>query len=202
MIGGVDAEVVRDITLGDQWTAEPDSRRCQRLSSALEPALFLPRVMVLRCGRNRREPVVIVERLLRSLSIGAIPDATNADAFKCGRIVYSAFPFEYTVATLTTLNEPLWKPLARLARQMVAADGMDDSRQLAFGFRRCVSRLPTETESQVLLKLLKDQQSRFSQDDMKPLELAADDPGHPGLNFLMARLRVDLAAWTAVAQFC
>jgi hypothetical protein len=197
----VDAEVVRDIALATSGLLNPTVGGASVYPPAPEflfvpPASYGPKVWQESKGADRYRRALYTFRF-RSVPYPMLQafDAPNADV-SCVRRSRSNTPLQ----ALTTLNEPLFMEASRaLARQMVAADGMDDSRRLAFGFRRCVSRLPTETESQVLLKLLKDQQSRFSQSDMKPLELAADDPGHTG-ELPDGTSAVDLAAWTAVAR--
>lgn len=197
----VDAEVVRDIALAASGLLNPIVGGSSVYPPAPEflfvpPASYGPKVWQESKGADRYRRALYTFRF-RSVPYPMLQtfDAPNADV-SCVRRSRSNTPLQ----ALTTLNEPLFMEASRaLARQMAATVGMDDTQRLAFGFRRCVSRLPTETESQVLLKLLKDQQSRFSQSDMKPLELAVDDPEHPG-ELPGGASAVDLAAWTAVAR--
>jgi mono/diheme cytochrome c family protein len=197
----VDAEVVRDIALAASGLLNPAIGGSSVYPPAPEflfmpPASYGPKVWQESQGVDRYRRALYTFRF-RSVPYPMLQafDAPNADV-SCVRRSRSNTPLQ----ALTTLNEPLFMEASRaLARQMVATEGMDDTQRLAHGFRKCVSRVPTETESRVLLNLFRDQQSRFSQSDMQPLELAADDPEHPGE--LPAGVSAsDLAAWTAVAR--
>ncbi|MCA9010555.1 MAG: PSD1 domain-containing protein [Planctomycetaceae bacterium] len=197
----VDAEVVRDIALAASGLLNPTIGGSSVYPPAPEflfvpPASYGPKVWQESQGADRYRRAIYTFRF-RSVPYPMLQafDAPNADV-SCVRRSRSNTPLQ----ALTTLNEPLFMEASRaLARQMIAADEMDDTQRLAYGFRRCVARVPTDTESLVLLKLLQDQQARFSQGGMEPLELATEDPEHPG-ELPPGVSASDLAAWTAVAR--
>src|SRR5207302_1385708 len=83
-------------------------------------------------------------------------DAPNGD-FACVRRVRSNTPLQ----ALTTLNEPVFLDCARaLALRTVCEGGTDDSHRIAFAFRSCLSRQPTEGEAAALLALLSKESQR------------------------------------------
>lgn len=77
-------------------------------------------------------------------------DAPNGD-FSCVRRSRSNTPLQ----ALVTLNEPLFMECAQaLALRTLREGGSDDASRLAYAFRRCLSRPPSEGERQELLDLL------------------------------------------------
>ncbi|HLQ47211.1 MAG TPA: PSD1 and planctomycete cytochrome C domain-containing protein [Planctomycetaceae bacterium] len=122
-------------------------------------------------------------------------DTPNAD-FSCVKRTRSNTPLQ----ALTTLNEVVFLECARsLSMLTLTEGGSDDSARLTFAFRRCVSRSPTDTEREVLLKLLSQQRAKFSVADAKPWELAADAPANPPL-LPNGVTPADAAAWTVLAR--
>jgi hypothetical protein len=122
-------------------------------------------------------------------------DTPNGD-FSCVRRTRSNTPLQ----ALTTLNEVLFMECARnLALLTLKEGGADDAARLTWAFRRCVSRPPTSDERDVLLALLSKEQTRFSQPDAKPWELAANDPASPP-KLPDGTTSSQAAAWTAVSR--
>lgn len=122
-------------------------------------------------------------------------DTPNADA-ACVKRTRSNTPLQ----ALTTLNEVVFLECARtLAVLTLAEGGSDDATRLAFAFRRCVSRPPSETEREMLLKLLSQQRTKFAQPDAKPWEVAANDLANPP-PLPNNTTPSDAAAWTIVAR--
>ncbi len=122
-------------------------------------------------------------------------DAPNGD-FSCVRRTRSNTPLQ----ALTTLNEPIFLECARaLALRTVREGGPCDRDRLAYAFRRCLSRTPTEEESATLLALLHQETRRFEQPGADPWALAADDPRKPP-ELAAGMAPPQLAAWTAVAR--
>jgi hypothetical protein len=122
-------------------------------------------------------------------------DTPNADA-ACVKRTRSNTPLQ----ALTTLNEVVFLECARsLALLTLNEGGSEDAGRLIFAFRRCVSRSPTDTERNTLLKLLAQQRAKFSATDARPWEVAANDlanpPPLPGNT-----TPPDAAAWTIVAR--
>jgi hypothetical protein len=81
----------------------------------------------------------------------------------------------------------------------VKEGGDTDATRLAYAFRRCLSRTPTEAESKALLVLLKKQNERFARPGINPWDLAAGRPDAPPA-LPKGTTPPQLAAWTAVAR--
>jgi hypothetical protein len=95
-------------------------------------------------------------------------DVPNGDA-ACVKRARSNTPLQ----ALTMLNETVFVDCARaLALRAIQEGGKTDAERIAFAFRCCTSRSPTEDELVVLLKLLADQTERISQGEVSAKELA------------------------------
>ena len=122
-------------------------------------------------------------------------DTPNAD-FSCVKRTRSNTPLQ----ALTTLNEVVFLECARaLSLLTLNEGGSDDGSRLTFAFRRCVSRPPSDTEREMILKLLNQQRTKFAQPDAKPWELAANDPNIPP-TLPSGVTPADAGAWTVVAR--
>ena len=71
--------------------------------------------------------------------------------------------------------------------------------RLAYAFRRCTGRQPSEREAAVLLGFLGKQMEKFSAANAKPWDLAANDPANPP-KLANGVTPAQAAAWTAVAR--
>jgi hypothetical protein len=122
-------------------------------------------------------------------------DAPNGD-FSCVRRPRSNTPLQ----ALMTLNEPVFVECAQaLALKTVKEGGSNAEERMTYAFRRCLSRLPTDSEKKALLLLLAKQKEKFANPDAKPWELAASDPNHPPQ--MPEGIRpFEAAAWTVVAR--
>lgn len=97
---------------------------------------------------------------------------------------------------LTTLNEPLFVECAQaLARRALAEGGKSAQERLAFAFRCCVARRPTEQESKLLLNVLQQQTDRFSSNVANPVQLASKDASQ-----VEGVTPAQVAAWTVVSR--
>lgn len=97
---------------------------------------------------------------------------------------------------LTTLNEPLFVECAQaLARRAITEGGSSDQDRLAFAFRCCVARHPTEQEAALLLDVLQQQTHRFIKQEAASLELASTEVSEVG-----GITPGQLAAWTVVSR--
>lgn len=122
-------------------------------------------------------------------------DTPNGD-FSCVRRVRSNTPLQ----ALTTLNETLFMECSRhLALIALKDGGPDDVSRIKWAFRRCVSRLPSEHETKILLDLLAREQTRFTQPGIDPWQLAANDPAKPPM-LPDGKTPAQLAAWTVVSR--
>ncbi|MFO0901246.1 MAG: DUF1553 domain-containing protein [Pirellulales bacterium] len=98
---------------------------------------------------------------------------------------------------LVTLNDPVYIEAAQaLARRMIAEGGASTADRLAFGFRTCLTRLPSAAELERLTTLYDDLRARYAGDEPLARSLATDPIGPPPEGVAIA----DLAAWTAVAN--
>jgi hypothetical protein len=122
-------------------------------------------------------------------------DAPNGDS-TCVRRARSNTPLQ----ALTTLNEPLYLEMARaLALKTLVEGGASEEQRIAYAFRRCVSRNPTEHETTELHGLLEKEKQRYSNSKRNPWDVAADDPAHPPM-LPQGTTPVQAAAWTIVSR--
>jgi hypothetical protein len=197
----VEGEAVRDIALAasgllSQQFGGPPVHPPAPSFLFVPPASYGPKVWIEDKGENRYRRGLYTFRF-RSVPYPVLTafDTPNGDA-SCVRRPRSNTPLQ----ALATLNETLFLESARaLARKVLAEGGADDKTRLITAFRRCTARVPTERELGVLLTFLKKQTDRFSAQDARPWDLAAEDPTHPPA--LPAGVTpVQTAAWTATAR--
>jgi hypothetical protein len=197
----VDAEIVRDIALAASGLLNPAVGGPSVYPPAPDflfqpPASYGPKVWKESTGADRYRRALYTFRY-RSVPYPALQnfDAPNGD-FACVRRTRSNTPLQ----ALTTLNEPLFLECARaLAAKTLREGGATDEDRLTFAFRRCLSRRPTEAESQTLLALLHRETDRFAVPEAKPWDLAAEKPEEPpalpdGITPAQA------ASWTVVSR--
>ena len=197
----VDAEIVRDIALAASGLLNPKlgGRSVFPPLPAfmlLPPVSYGPKIWPEETGDERYRRALYTFRY-RSLPYPVLQtfDAPNGD-FACVRRPRSNTPLQ----ALMTLNEPIFVDCARaLAQITIKEGGATDAERLAYAFRRCVSRLPSEAESATLLTLLAKQKEKYAKPDAKPWDLAAVDPKYPPA--LPKGIQpADAAAWTVVAR--
>jgi hypothetical protein len=197
----VDAEIVRDVALAASGLLNPKVGGPPVFPPLpgfmlLPPVSYGPKVWPESTGADRYRRALYTFRY-RSLPYPALQtfDAPPGDA-ACVRRSRSNTPLQ----ALMTLNEPVFLEAARaLAALTLAEGGKTDAERLAFAFRRCVSRTPTEAEAKELMNLLARQVDRFSAPTAKPWDLAATDPAKPPA--LPAGVTPpQAAAWTVVAR--
>jgi mono/diheme cytochrome c family protein len=197
----VDAEVVRDIALAasgllDARLGGPSVHPPAPEFLFLPPASYGPKTWKEDTDSNRYRRALYTFRY-RSVPYPPLQnfDAPNGD-FACVRRTRSNTPLQ----ALTTLNEPLYLECARgLGQRTLRDGGATDRDRLIHAFRRCLARVPAESEIAALQKLLDRQTLRFGDGKENPWDLAAADPAHPPAlppNTTPAQL----AAWTAVSR--
>jgi hypothetical protein len=160
------------------------------------PASYGPKVWREETGQERYRRSIYTFRF-RSVPYPVLTtfDAPNGE-FACVRRARSNTPLQ----ALATLNEPLFMECARaLALVTLNKGGKTDVERLNYAFRRCTARTPDTRESSALLNLLGKQRERFSAEDAKPWELAANDPANPPM-LPEGSSAADAAAWTAVSR--
>jgi hypothetical protein len=193
----VDAEIVRDIELEASGLLNDKIGGPSVYPPAPDflfqpPVSYGPKNWYEDKGENRYRRALYTFRY-RSVPYPMLQifDAPNGDS-SCVRRSRSNTPLQ----ALTTLNEPLSIEAARaLALKTIREGGKTDGERLAYAFRRCVSRRPTETESNELLGFLEKQTARLKEGWLDTWSLTGDPPKLPeGVT------PVQLGAWTALSR--
>ncbi|HXX93001.1 MAG TPA: DUF1553 domain-containing protein, partial [Planctomycetota bacterium] len=105
-------------------------------------------------------------------------------------------PTNTPLQALVTLNDPVYVECAQaLARKMVSEGGASPREKAAYGFRRCLARIPRDAEVDRLVALF-EARSRYSKDAARATAMATEPlgPVPPGLDV------PELAAWTVVGN--
>ncbi len=114
------------------------------------------------------------------------PDGVSA----CTRRNRSTTPLQ----ALTLLNDEAYLEFARgLAARVLRDTGGTDEERLAYGFRLCTARKPSDKELQVLKRLLDQQRETFAKEPEQVRALVPEKPP-PGVD------AAEFAAWTAAAR--
>jgi hypothetical protein len=197
----VEAEAVRDIALAASGLLQPEVGGPSAFPPAPEflfqpPTSYGPKIWKEATGAGRYRRALYTFRY-RSVPYPALQafDAPNGD-FSCVRRARSNTPLQ----ALTTLNEPLFLECARALGLRTLREGGDgDAQRLAYAFRLCLARQPTEREATTLLSFLHKQTERFSSGGQAPLDLAVAKPDQPP-PLPQGATPAQLAAWTAVSR--
>jgi hypothetical protein len=197
----VEAEIVRDIALAasgmlDSKVGGPSVYPPAPAFLFVPPASYGPKVWKEDTGSERYRRALYTFRY-RSVPYPPLQafDAPNGD-FSCVRRGRSNTPLQ----ALTTLNEPIFLECARaLALRTVREGGATDTQRLAYAFRRCLARKPTERESSALIGLLNKEAQRFAQGKSNAWDLAAGNPKQPP-TVPPGTSGPQLAAWTTVSR--
>jgi hypothetical protein len=199
----VDAEAVRDVALASSGLLNPEVGGPSVFPPApaflfQPPTSYGPKVWGEATGADRYRRALYTFRY-RSVPYPMLQtfDAPNGD-FACVRRTRSNTPLQ----ALTTLNETIFLDCARaLALRTLREGGASDADRVAYAFRCCLARSPTEAESRTLRDLLLRQTLRFAGGaaGLDPWALAADDPKRPP-KLPEGATPAQLAAWTTVAR--
>jgi hypothetical protein len=136
------------------------------------------------------------------------PSLLNFDAVKRDACTVTRATTTTPLQALTLLNDPAYVEFARMLGQRMLKDrealgrarGLtkpeEDAKRLAYGFRLCASRAPTEPETEILRKLLDDQRAHFKADvgAAKKLLAVGDAKGNEALD------PAEAAAWASVGN--
>jgi hypothetical protein len=197
----VEAEIVRDIALTasgllDDKIGGPSVYPPAPGFLFSPPASYGPKIWREETGADRYRRGLYTFRY-RSVPYPVLQnfDAPNGD-FSCVRRVRSNTPLQ----ALTTLNEALFMECARgLALRIVREGGTTDEQRLAYVFRRCLGRKPTEKETAVVSSLLRKELDRFGTNAQAAWKLAVGDKvSRPPLPAGVTPPQ--LAAWTALSR--
>ena len=87
-----------------------------------------------------------------------------------------------------------------LARLALLDGGSTDPDRVTYAFRRCVGRVPTDAEREVLVKLLVDQRRRIADGWVSPWEIVAGTKADLPANLPKGTSPTQWAAYTVVAR--
>lgn len=197
----MEAEIVRDVALAASGLLNPriggPSVFPPLPDFMLQPPVsYGPKVWYEDHGQDRYRRAIYTFRY-RSLPYPVLQtfDAPNGD-FSCVRRARSNTPLQ----ALMTLNEPIFMESAQaLAQKTLEAGGSNDEQRLVYAFRRCLARMPTDSERSELQTFLHEQKQRLAEGWLNAWDLATgavdEKPTLPN-----GVTPTDLAAWTALSR--
>ncbi len=198
----VEGEVVRDLQLAASGLLNPAIGGPSAMPPApaflfQPPASYAPFPWVEAKGADRyRRGVYTLRRRSTPyplLSTFDVPEGNTS----CVRRVRSNTPLQ----ALVTLNETIAVEAARaLARKALAEGGSTDAGRITYAFRRCLGRVPTESERSILIKLLGDQQNRFAAGWASPWEIVTGSKADRPADLPKNSSPTQWAAYTVVAR--
>ncbi len=197
----VDAEVVRDIALSvsgllTDTVGGPPVYPPIPAFMLVPPTSYGPKAWPESTGPDRYRRSLYVFKF-RSLPYPALQafDAPTGD-FACVKRSRSNSP----VQALTALNEPIFLEAAQaLGLRILTEGGKTDAERVAYAFKLCVGRAPTEAEAKVVLAMQAKQAERFADPKADPWAVAvksADD----AKKLPNTATPAQLASWVAVAR--
>ncbi len=197
----VDGEVVRDIQLSVSGLLNPAIGGRSVMPPAPDflfkpPASYAPFPWIEETGDQRyRRAIYTYRRRSTPYPMLQAFDAPEGNV-SCSRRARSNTPLQ----ALMTLNETLAMEAARaLARRMLVEGGMTDAERIAFGFRCCLSRRPSDRERDALLALMEKQRVRIADGWIDALAVAGLKAGAlPG--FPAGTTPRQVAAFTVAAR--
>jgi hypothetical protein len=197
----VEGEIVRDIALAASGLLNPKIGGPSVMPPAPEflfrpPASYAPFPWVEATGPDRyRRALYTFRRRSTPYPMLANFDVPNADT-SCVRRVRSNTPLQ----ALTTLNETLFVESAQaLSRRMLAEGGQSDAERVAYGFRLCTSRVPTDDERDELVALIDRTEKRIANGWISPWQIATGKETKPA-QLPADSTPADLAAYTVAAR--
>jgi hypothetical protein len=173
----VEGEIVRDIALSASGLLNPKVGGPSLYSPApaflfMPPASYGPFNWVEVKGSDRyRRALYTFRRRSTPYPVLTNFDVPNGDS-SCVKRVRSNTPLQ----ALTLLNESVFVDCARaLGLRAIREGGKTDAERVAFAFRCCTGRSPTNDEQHVLGKLLGDERERIKKGEVDAAELARGD---------------------------
>ncbi len=189
----VEGEIVRDIQLAASGLLNPEigGRSVMPPAPAFlfqPPASYAPFPWIEeKDGERYRRAIYTYRRRTTPYPMLQAFDTPEGNV-SCIRRSRSNTPLQ----ALMTLNETLAVEAARaLARRTLEEGGSSDSARIEYGFRRCLSRAPSDAERTALLEVIAKQTARISAGGVRAEEVAS------GKNEPLA----ELPAGTTAAQF-
>ena len=160
------------------------------------PASYGPKVWPESTGPDRYRRSLYVFRF-RSIPYPALQafDSPTGD-FACVKRSRSNTPLQ----ALTAMNEPIFVEAAQsLGMRAVKEGGATDAERMAFAFRLCVSRKPSEQEAAILLEMLAKNVAKYSAATADPWAVAVGKP-EDARKLPNSVTPAQLAAWVTVAR--
>jgi hypothetical protein len=197
----VEGEIVRDIALATSGLLHARIGGPSVMPPAPEflfrpPASYGPFTWTEATGPDRyRRALYTFRRRSTPYPMLANFDTPNADT-ACVRRVRSNTPLQ----ALTTLNETLFVESAQgLGRRMLAEGGKSDDARMAYGFRLCTSRAPTDEERGELVALLEKTRKRIADGWISPWQIGTGKTEKPA-ELPAGATPADLGAYAVVAR--
>ena len=197
----LEGEAVRDVALAAGGLLNPKIGGPSVFPPApaflfLPPASYAPFTWTEETGPDRyRRALYTFRRRSTPYPVLQNFDTPNADS-SCVRRSRSNTPLQ----ALTTLNETLFMECAQaLARRALEEGGKTDPDRIAYAFRRCLARSPSEAEKAELLELLQKERTRMTEGWLNPVEIATGR-SEPPAKVQGSATPTQLAAYTVVSR--
>ncbi|QEL14519.1 PSD1 and planctomycete cytochrome C domain-containing protein [Limnoglobus roseus] len=196
----VDAELVRDIALSASGLLNPKVGGPSVYPPIPQfltqpPASYGPKVWPESTGPDRYRRSLYVFRF-RTIPYPAQAFDSPTGDFACVKRSRSNTPLQ----ALTAMNEPIFVEAAQaLGMRAVKEGGTTDAERIAFAFRLCVSRKPSEQESAILSEMLQKNTVKYSDAQADPWTVAVSKP-EDARKLPNSVTPAQLAAWVTVAR--
>ncbi len=179
----LDAEGIHDMALSASGLLNPELGGRAIMPPAPDflfkpPASYAPFPWIDEAGAEKyRRAVYILRRRSTPYPALSLFDAPEGNT-SCVRRSRSNTPLQ----ALLNLNETLSTEAARaFSRQILEHGGLTDSERIDYAFRRCLSRLPTDSERSELQNLIAKERTRIGEGWIDPWEIASGKKEKPDL---------------------
>jgi Protein of unknown function (DUF1549)/Protein of unknown function (DUF1553)/Planctomycete cytochrome C len=197
----VDGEIVRDIALSVSGLLNPKVGGPSVYPPIPQfltqpPASYGPKVWPESVGPDRYRRGLYVFRF-RSIPYPALQafDSPTGD-FACVKRSRSNTPLQ----ALTAMNEPIFVEAAQAFGLRILKDGGETDRErIAFAFRLCTARSPSEKEAAILMELLHRNVAKYSDPMADPWSVAISKP-EDARKLPNGATPAQLAAWVTVGR--
>ncbi|MBX3400891.1 MAG: PSD1 domain-containing protein [Gemmataceae bacterium] len=197
----VDGELVRDIALSVSGLLNPKVGGPSVYPPIPQfltqpPASYGPKVWPESVGPDRYRRSLYVFRF-RSIPYPALQafDSPTGD-FACVKRSRSNTPIQ----ALTAMNEPIFVEASQAFGLRILKDGGETDRErIAFAFRLCTARSPSEAETAILLDLLTKNVAKYSDPKADPWAVAVSKP-EDARKLPNGATPAQLAAWVTVGR--
>jgi hypothetical protein len=197
----VDGELVRDIALSVSGLLNPKVGGPSVYPPIPQfltqpPASYGPKVWPESVGPDRYRRSLYVFRF-RSIPYPALQafDSPTGD-FACVKRSRSNTPIQ----ALTAMNEPIFVEASQAFGLRILKDGGETDRErIAFAFRLCTARSPSEAETAIVMELLEKNVAKYSDPKADPWTVAVSKP-EDARKLPNGATPAQLAAWVTVGR--